>query len=110
MLRQTFNACTSPVVQEAWASGVHLSVLGVIYSMKDGLLRSIVSCLELELTHWQGYLGCSSDAIRDCSGAINKAEHHTQGGEFFQTAVSIFLSKFPTFKLCSSLSVLYLER
>lgn len=43
MLRQTFNVCTSPVVQEAWANGVELVVHGLVYSLKDGLLRQLVS-------------------------------------------------------------------
>ena len=34
--------CTSPVVQAAWAAGQQLSVYGVIYSLKDGLLKRLV--------------------------------------------------------------------
>jgi hypothetical protein len=34
--------CTSPVVQAAWAAGQQLSVYGVIYALKDGLLRKLV--------------------------------------------------------------------
>lgn len=51
VLRQTFNVCTSPVVQEAWASNIQLSVMGLIYSLKDGLLRNIVSQAQKSVIH-----------------------------------------------------------
>jgi carbonic anhydrase len=40
--RQVFHVCTSPVVQAAWASGQQVNVYGVIYSLKDGLLKKLV--------------------------------------------------------------------
>ncbi|GAX79814.1 hypothetical protein CEUSTIGMA_g7254.t1 [Chlamydomonas eustigma] len=42
VMRQTFHVCTSPVVQNAWDKGQDLAVYGVIYSLKDGLLRKLV--------------------------------------------------------------------
>ena len=36
---QVFNVCTSPVVQQAWDSGQHVAVHGVVYSVEDGLLK-----------------------------------------------------------------------
>ena len=44
-MRQTFHVCTSPVVQNAWDQGQELAVYGVIYSLKDGLLRTLVGPL-----------------------------------------------------------------
>ncbi|KAG2424503.1 hypothetical protein HYH02_015173 [Chlamydomonas schloesseri] len=42
VLRQTFNVCTSPVVQHAWDQGQQLFIYGVVYSLKDGLMRKLV--------------------------------------------------------------------
>ncbi|KXZ44262.1 hypothetical protein GPECTOR_70g493 [Gonium pectorale] len=42
VLRQTFNVCTSPVVQSAWDKGQSLHVYGLVYSLKNGLIRKIV--------------------------------------------------------------------
>lgn len=54
VIRQTFHVCTSPIVQAAWDQGQDLSVFGVIYSLKDGLVRRLVgpltkdnACLDL---------------------------------------------------------------
>jgi hypothetical protein len=40
--KQVFQVCTSPVVQAAWATGQQVSVYGMIYSLKDGLLKKLV--------------------------------------------------------------------
>jgi hypothetical protein len=40
--RPVLSVCTSPVVQAAWAAGQQLAVYGVIYNLKDGLLRKLV--------------------------------------------------------------------
>ncbi|GFR46033.1 hypothetical protein Agub_g7502 [Astrephomene gubernaculifera] len=42
VLRQTFNVCTSPVVQSAWDKGQLLHIYGVVYSLKDGLIKKLV--------------------------------------------------------------------
>ena len=39
VIRQVFNICSSPTVQAAWDSGKPLSVHGLAYSLKDGLLK-----------------------------------------------------------------------
>ena len=41
VVRQCFNVCTAPVVQAAWARGQKLAVHGLVYSLKDGLLRPL---------------------------------------------------------------------
>ena len=45
VMRQTFHVCTSPVVQNAWDQGQELSVYGMVYSLKDGLLRKLIGPL-----------------------------------------------------------------
>ncbi|GIL64348.1 hypothetical protein Vafri_18316, partial [Volvox africanus] len=42
VLRQAFHVCTSPVVQSAWDRGQSLHIYGVIYSLKDGLIKKLV--------------------------------------------------------------------
>ncbi len=39
---QVFNVCTSPVVQHAWDAGQPLAVHGLVYDLRDGLLKSLV--------------------------------------------------------------------
>ncbi|EFN51231.1 hypothetical protein CHLNCDRAFT_12412, partial [Chlorella variabilis] len=41
VMRQVFNVCTSPVVQQAWDAGHQLAVHGLVYSLHDGLLKTI---------------------------------------------------------------------
>ena len=41
VVRQVFNVCTAPIVQAAWARGQKLAVHGLVYSLKDGLLRPL---------------------------------------------------------------------
>ena len=43
VMRQVFNVCTSPVVQQAWDAGHQLAVHGLVYSLHDGLLKTIYS-------------------------------------------------------------------
>lgn len=45
VLRQTHHVVNSPVVQNAWAEGRDLTVYGVIYSLKDGLLLPLAGPL-----------------------------------------------------------------
>jgi carbonic anhydrase len=41
VIEQVLNVCQSTVVQEAWERCQQLSVLGWVYSLKDGLLRDL---------------------------------------------------------------------
>eukprot|EP01025_Chloroclados_australasicus_P004968 TRINITY_DN1139_c0_g1_i1.p2 TRINITY_DN1139_c0_g1~~TRINITY_DN1139_c0_g1_i1.p2 ORF type:complete len:279 (-),score=21.26 TRINITY_DN1139_c0_g1_i1:405-1145(-) len=41
VVRQTYNVATSPAVQSAWARNQDLTVHGMIYQLKDGLLKRI---------------------------------------------------------------------
>jgi hypothetical protein len=41
VMRQVFNVCTSPVVQQAWDAGRQLSVHGLVYALGDGILKTI---------------------------------------------------------------------
>ncbi|MEW5310565.1 MAG: hypothetical protein WDW38_002351 [Sanguina aurantia] len=79
VLRQTFNVCTSPVVQEAWANGVELSVLGLVYALKDGLLRNIVGPLSKDSDFTpQGFEDCAS-----CSRPYSETPSVSGGGASF---------------------------
>jgi carbonic anhydrase len=44
--RQVQNVASSHIVQRAWQSGQELSVHGLVYSLKDGLLKDLDICLE----------------------------------------------------------------
>ncbi|KAG1674448.1 hypothetical protein FOA52_003053 [Chlamydomonas sp. UWO 241] len=62
VMRQTFHVCTSPVVQNAWDSGQELSVYGVIYSLKDGLMKKLVGPLTrdnacLDILEYEAHMG-----------------------------------------------------
>jgi carbonic anhydrase len=41
VIEQVLNVCQSTVVQEAWERGQRLSVVGWVYSLKDGLIRDL---------------------------------------------------------------------
>jgi carbonic anhydrase len=41
VIRQVFNVCTCPIVQAAWDAGQPLSVHGLVYDVKDGVLKEI---------------------------------------------------------------------
>ena len=41
VIEQVLNVCQSTVVQEAWERRQQLSVLGWVYSLKDGLIRDL---------------------------------------------------------------------
>ncbi|GBG00254.1 carbonic anhydrase [Raphidocelis subcapitata] len=45
VMRQVFNVCTSPVVQEAWADGKELHVQGLIFDLKDGILHRLTGLI-----------------------------------------------------------------
>ena len=46
VIRQVFNICSSPTVQAAWDAGTSLTVHGLVYSLKDGLLKVHYLCSE----------------------------------------------------------------
>jgi carbonic anhydrase len=50
--RQVANVCHTTIAQKAWARGQELSVHGLVYSLKDGLLKD---------------LGCTVDSASDIS-------------------------------------------
>src|ERR1700733_452483 len=41
VIEQVVNVCQTTVVQEAWERGQQLSVVGWVYSLKDGLIRDL---------------------------------------------------------------------
>jgi carbonic anhydrase len=41
VIEQVKNVCHTTIVQNAWAAGHNLSVHGLIYSIRDGLLRDL---------------------------------------------------------------------
>ena len=41
VIEQVLNVCLSTVVREAWERGQRLSVVGWVYSLKDGLIRDL---------------------------------------------------------------------
>ncbi|KAL3153018.1 hypothetical protein ABBQ38_012044 [Trebouxia sp. C0009 RCD-2024] len=59
VIRQVFNVCSSPIVQSAWDAGTPLTVHGLVYSLKDGLLKELTKpitgygSLASEETKWE---------------------------------------------------------
>jgi len=41
VIEQVLNVCHSTIVREAWERGQQLSVVGWVYSLKDGLIRDL---------------------------------------------------------------------
>lgn len=41
VIEQAMNICDTPIVQQAWAAGRDLAVMGWVYSLQDGLLRDL---------------------------------------------------------------------
>ncbi|KAL4450540.1 hypothetical protein ABPG77_000896 [Micractinium sp. CCAP 211/92] len=41
VMRQVFNVCTSPIVQQAWDAGQTLAVHGLVYALSDGILKQL---------------------------------------------------------------------
>jgi len=54
-MRQTFHVATCPVVQAAWDRGQALNIYGLIYSLKDGLLKRLAGPLshDADFAHTQ---------------------------------------------------------
>ena len=45
VIEQVYNVCHTTIVQDAWEQGQKLSVHGWIYSLKDGLLNDLDTCV-----------------------------------------------------------------
>jgi carbonic anhydrase len=48
VIEQVVNVCRTTVVREAWSRGSELAVHGLIYSLRDGLLRDLAMSLTSE--------------------------------------------------------------
>lgn len=46
VIEQVLNVCHSTVVREAWERSQQLSIVGWVYSLKDGLIRDLQMCVE----------------------------------------------------------------
>jgi carbonic anhydrase len=71
VMRQVFNVCTSPVVQQAWDAGQPLAVHGLVYAVKDGILRELtkpITCLE-DTDHYVSVLE-SNTGVGEISRAV----------------------------------------
>jgi hypothetical protein len=82
VVRQVFHVATSPVVARAWAAGQPLTVYGLVYALKDGLLRRVagpVSSADVE--------DCASD-VRTFAALCGKA-----GSEAAKAAVAAATDK-----------------
>ena len=47
VIEQVHNVCRTTIVQQAWEQGQDLSVHGLIYNLKDGLLRDLETVLSV---------------------------------------------------------------
>ncbi len=45
VIEQVYNVCRTTIVQDAWENGEELAVHGWIYSLADGLLKDLKTCL-----------------------------------------------------------------
>lgn len=48
VIEQAVNVCQTTVIQEAWTRGQRVSVHGWIYSLADGLLRDLQTCISAQ--------------------------------------------------------------
>lgn len=48
VIEQAVNVCQTTVIQEAWMRGQRVSVHGWIYSLADGLLRDLQTCISAQ--------------------------------------------------------------
>lgn len=67
-LRQVFNVCTSPTVQTAWEQGQELTVHGVVYDLRDGLLKEVAKPITSQ-KDFKGMANSDSDNMKSlCKG------------------------------------------
>jgi carbonic anhydrase len=45
IIEQVHNVCSTTIVQQAWRNGQSLAVHGWVYSLRDGLLRDLDTCI-----------------------------------------------------------------
>lgn len=45
VVEQVINVCNTTIVQNAWKNGVELSVHGWIYSIENGILKDLDTCI-----------------------------------------------------------------
>jgi carbonic anhydrase len=45
VMEQVFNVCNSTIVQNAWETGAELSVHAWVYSIEDGILNELQTCI-----------------------------------------------------------------
>jgi carbonic anhydrase len=45
VIEQVYNVCHTTIVQNAWEKGQELAVHGWIYSLQDGLLNDLKTCV-----------------------------------------------------------------
>jgi carbonic anhydrase len=45
VIEQVYNVCHTTIVQNAWEQGQNLAVHGWIYSLEDGLLNDLNTCV-----------------------------------------------------------------
>lgn len=58
VVEQVRNVCNTTIVQEAWSNGIDLSVHGWIYSIKNGLLKDLNTCVstDAQFDEWKAGL------------------------------------------------------
>lgn len=77
VIRQVYNVCSSPTVQAAWDAGKPLSIHGLAYSLKDGLLK-VHPCFH-PLTHSFLFVGFSDRAFSRYVHALMHPVQQYQG-------------------------------
>lgn len=73
VIEQVKNVCHTTIVQNAWAIGRPLSVHGVIYSLKDGLLRDLAVRINTPTALEEIYRTDSMPSLRDQKSNLNGA-------------------------------------
>jgi carbonic anhydrase len=61
VIEQVTNVCRTTIVQDAWARGQNLSVHGIIYGLKDGLLHDLLP----SITHASGLANSYDTAVAE---------------------------------------------
>ena len=75
VIEQVYNVCRTTIVQEAWRNGQTLAVHGWIYSLADGLLKDLKTCVTEpdELSSIYRLAGSSSE--KDVDPTKDEAAH-----------------------------------